>query len=810
MTDVERRRRPRIGWIDRSIRSKALVVVVAPTALLGAVAAGTAWFASGTLMAVDVAVLVLAVGTGLVLWHSFTENVVSRLRRLEQETDRIEGAGPPGELPAGRDEIGRLAARLEEATAQARAHAEERDRTRRDLTDILTASPVVSLRYDIARRVFSYASPNVERLLGLTAEQAMADPAQVTARFHPDDGRALRDAFAAGRGVGEDRISMILRCRRDPASEQWHEVEAIHALEPDEDGMPRTVSAYLVDVSERQAALRAAEERRFLVESIFHASPDTIVVRDATGRVVLASSSVAELAGAAGTLPPDELIETAYRSGRLRRDDRRAIDALIADCMAGQRDLPPVVTTGRPDRGDRHVRTYETRGRPIFDQSGAVTGVVTVSRDISDRMELERSLRRATVEAERASEAKSLFLSRMSHELRTPLNAILGFAQLLELDELTEDQSSSVDQIQRAGQHLLSLINEVLDIARIEAGQLTVTTEPVAVGEVLEEVAALLAPMAEANAVHMMIEPGGARGRFVRADRQRLLQVLLNLGSNAVKYNEHGGTVAFRTESCPAGVRFSVLDSGSGIDPEQQDMLFVPFSRLGAERSAVEGTGVGLALSKQLVEVMGGTIGVESSPGRGSMFWVELQAAEPERAGAALDTGRKSAGTLLDAPASGTGRGPNGAGARQATPPPAAPPDPDPAEPAQLVVLHVEDNPSNASLVARILARRPHVRLLSADEAGTGLELARRHHPDLLLLDLHLPDMPGDEMLHRIHAVPELAGIRVVVVSADATPDRIRRLLDLGVDGYLTKPVDVDALLRLVDSQAQRQAAAGT
>ena len=414
-------------------------------------------------------------------------------------------------------------------------------------------------------------------------------------------------------------------------------------------------------------------------------------------------------------------------------------------------------------------------------------------------MHLEQSLRHASVGAERASQAKSEFLSRMSHELRTPLNAILGFAQLLELDELPADQASSVDQIQVAGRHLLSLINEVLDISRIEAGRVSLSTEPVEVGDVLDEVATLLAPVAEASDIELSVDTDSARVLRVHADRQRLVQVLLNLGSNAVKYNSRGGSVAFRTGAGDKGrIRLEVRDTGPGIAHEQQDQLFLPFSRLGAERSGVEGTGVGLALSKQLVEVMGGAIGVDSVPGHGSTFWIELLSVEPAGVGARAQ-GVDSA-ALRDSdpvPANGVGRARpevspfparNGSGAPNGSG-------------RGVVVLQIEDNPSNAALVEQVLAKRPEVRLVSAVEGRSGLQLARQHRPDLVLLDLHLPDLAGDELLHRLKAVPELADTKVVVVSADATPSRIREMLDLGVEGYLTKPVDVEALLRLVDDE---------
>ncbi len=414
---------------------------------------------------------------------------------------------------------------------------------------------------------------------------------------------------------------MLLRFRRDLSSEDWREAEAVYTVETGPGDAWRGVVAYLVDVSERHVAIRAAEDRRFLLESIIHASPDTIVVRDVEGRAVLASSSLAEVIGTTDTGSGD-LVEQAHRFGSVPPEDRAVLDDLIARCIAGERATAPVVTTGRLPDGE--VRTYETRARPVFDQAGRVNGTVTVSRDVTDRVRLEHSLRHASAEAERASAAKSEFLSRMSHELRTPLNAILGFAQLLELDPLPAEQAASVDQIERAGHHLLSLINEVLDISRIEAGRLSLSTEAVEVGDVLDEVATLLAPVAEAAGIELSVDAAGARAVQVRADRQRLLQVLLNLGSNALKYNSRGGSAAFRIEATGGTVRFEVRDTGPGIPAEQQDQLFIPFSRLGAERSAVEGTGVGLALSKQLVEVMEGTIGVESVPGHGSVFWVEL------------------------------------------------------------------------------------------------------------------------------------------------------------------------------------------
>ncbi len=715
---------------------------------------------------------------GLVLSLLFTSRVVQRVRRLGQMTDALARGRPIRTGIGGSDELARLGERIIDADGLLHKREQERDRARAELEDLLTTSPVVSFRYDASERALVYASPNVDRLLGVSADQVLGDFDDLIAHLHPDDTRSLM--FSLERILrdpvrrGSDRMERVLRIKQNPASEEWREADAVFTLEISEDGLLVSLVAYLVDVTDRHRAERAAEERRNLLESIFDASPDTITVRDVEGRVLLASRNLASLIGVEEELSHEELLAAAEDHGRIPAEEKAKLTAMLDRCLAGEPSPEAVITVGADRTGEAPV--FETRARPVIDRHGRVTGTVTVSREVTERVRLEHSLRRASTEAERASEAKSEFLSRMSHELRTPLNAILGFAQLLELDELPPEQSSSIDQIQRAGRHLLALINEVLDISRIEAGRFSLSPEPVSVDEVLQEVSSLLAPVAEAEGVRMEVVPG-PEGRFARADRQRLLQILLNLGSNAVKYNHRNGSVRFRTTVGEGGqIRFEVTDTGPGIPLDQQDQLFIPFSRLGADRSGIEGTGVGLALSKHLVELMGGEIGVDSAPGRGSTFWIDLlPAAAPEPAGEAL----------VGSPA-GNGAGTPGANGHSET---------------RMVILHVEDNPSNATLVEQILARRGGIELLSATHARAGLELARAHHPDLVLLDMHLPDLPGDEFLFRLKADPELADTRVVVVSADATPGRIRRMLSLGVEEYLTKPIDVEALLKVVDRE---------
>jgi len=387
-------------------------------------------------------------------------------------------------------------------------------------------------------------------------------------------------------------------------------------------------------------------------------------------------------------------------------------------------------------------------------------------RTANDRLEEEiAERRRAEAEADRANQAKSEFLSRMSHELRTPLNAVLGFAQLLEIDSLTVAQRDSVDHILRGGRHLLGLIDEILDISRIEAGHLALSMEPVLLDEVIRETFELIQPLAATWKVHVDVGTSEAGGRYVLADRQRLKQVLLNFLSNAAKFNRSGGTVTIEVEESPADrLRINVADTGPGIPPRLMERLFTPFDRLGAETRGVEGTGLGLALSKRLVEVMGGTIGVESVVGQGSTFWVELPRAECPVASVAPSAIH-----------------------------------PDNALPTRGVVLYIEDNLPNLRLVERLLTHRPNVKLFSAMHASLGLELAREHRPGLILLDLQLPDIPGPEVLKRLQGDPATRHIPVVVISADATPGHINRLQAAGAREFLTKPLDVQRFFKLLD-----------
>jgi len=383
----------------------------------------------------------------------------------------------------------------------------------------------------------------------------------------------------------------------------------------------------------------------------------------------------------------------------------------------------------------------------------------------TQELEVAHDARRHAQEAaEAANHAKSVFLSRMSHELRTPLNSVLGFGQLLELEDLTKDQSDSVGQILKGGRHLLALINEVLDISRIEAGELAFSPEPVLVADLVYEAVDLMQPAVKQRGIQLVVDSSGTCNCYVFADRQRTKQIVLNLLSNAVKYNRPRGSIALSCRrTTDTRISISVADTGYGIAAERLGLLFVPFERLGVEGTGVEGTGIGLALSRRLAEAMGGTVTAASVLGQGSTFTVDLPRVEgPVERYERLNGDRIPAA----APASDTRR-----------------------------VLHIEDNLSNLRLIERIFEHRPEVEVVAAMHGSLGLELAREHRPSLILLDLHLPDISGEEVLQRLREDPVTAPIPVVIVSADATPRQIQRLLASGATAYITKPIDVRELL---------------
>jgi PAS domain S-box-containing protein len=585
--------------------------------------------------------------------------------------------------------------------------------------------------------------------LGWEPEELRSEP--FISFVHPDDVEATSAQFER-QALGDSAIEFENRYRCRDGSYRWLEWNASPL-----DGVVYAVARDITSRKELEAALGESEAR---ARSVLDTAMSGIITIDSDGLIEGFNPAAEQIFGYEAhevrgrnvkmLMPgPYHDEHDGYLARYLETGERRIIG--IGREVEGRRK------DGATFPLDLAVSEVEVGSRRLF------TGVV---RDITEAVAAAAAVEGARAEAEQASHAKSEFLSRMSHELRTPLNAVLGFAQLMELDATTDDQRESAGMILTAGRHLLELINEVLEISRIEAGVLTLSPEAVSLADVLSECLALIAPQAGQRRVELVDRDGA--GRFVHADRQRLRQVLLNLLSNAVKYNFEGGSVTVEVTAAGADrVRVSVTDTGPGINPEALGRLFEPFERLGAETHDVEGTGLGLALSLGLVEAMGGTIGVQSTPGEGSTFWIELDTADAPVVATAEREGDEDRSM--------------------------------PAHASTGTLLCIEDNPSNIRFLERALARRPGIRLLTEAQGKTGVEVAAEQQPGLILLDLHLPDLPGDQVLARLRSDPRTKGIPVVVVSADASASQIRRLREAGARDYMTKPIDLLQLMSLLD-----------
>lgn len=506
-----------------------------------------------------------------------------------------------------------------------------------------------------------------------------------------------------------------------------------------------------------ERSVRVAEEhtRRFLEDL-----PVAVFVVDDQGRPTYSNRMSVELLG----LPEDpsldsEQISSAYQvyvAGTDRPYDNDQLPVLRA--LSGETMTIDDMEVHKPDGS---VVPLEVWGGPIRDDAGNVTNAVAVFTDVTERKKVEERLREATEAADKANRAKSDFLSRMSHELRTPLNAILGFAQLLQLDELAPEQRDSVEEIARGGAHLLSLINEILDLSTIEAGRLDLTFEEVDVGELSREVVSSLRPMAEEKRITLAVQDDADREhRWVAyADRQRVKQVLLNLVTNGIKYNEPNGSVEISFGSSNDNLTIAVRDTGPGITEDNMEKLFAPFERLGAETSQVEGTGLGLALTRRLVETMGGSLSVTSVLGKGSEFCVTFPVA-------AVDGGRDIWQQAADT--------------------------------EKFHVLYIDDNESDVRLLHAAIGQDECLQLTATATGNAGLALARSLQPDVILLDLQLPDIDGSEVFGSLLVDPDTASIPVVIVTAAYRESERSFFMRSGAKAFLKKPIDVSEVLGLL------------
>ena len=641
-----------------------------------------------------------------------------------------------------------------------RIHVAEREHQARDALEkqkefagnLIRSSSDGMLAYD---RDFRYTLWNraMERITGVPASEVLGQVAPEKFPFMLENGkhRYFEAALRGEHVVLPERYFDIPEIK----SQGWFET----SYSPLYDDAGKVIGGLSTvrDVTDR----KEADELRAHLAAIVDSSEDAIFSKGLDGTILTWNTGAQHLYGytpeevvgrpVSVLMPPDRVEEMPAILGRIKRGE-------------------PVkrFETIRVTKDGRHIQISLTVS-PISNGGGEIIAASSIAHDITERVRTEELLHEAKSEAERANRAKSEFLSRMSHELRTPLNAILGFIQLLEMEDLSEENRESLKHVHRAGDHLLSLINEILDISRIEVGKMTLSLEPVALKDVVVGALDLAEPLAAERNVELRREGIEECDSYVRADVQRLKQVLLNLLSNAIKYNRDDGraTVSCR-QSSEGLIRITVSDIGRGIAADKMHRLFEPFDRIDADKWGVEGVGLGLALSKGLTEAMGGTLQGESTLGEGSSFWVELAVAEEPQLGEAHATLPTEVGTNAGARARGT-------------------------------VLYVEDNLSNAKLVQRIFEQRTTVTLLEAMQGRLALDLARQHHPDLILLDVHLPDLSGAEVLRLLRGDPRTADIPVAIVSADATRSQIDRFLEAGAQDYLTKPIDVAVLLALVD-----------
>jgi len=637
-----------------------------------------------------------------------------------------------------------------------------------------------------ANGVIQIFNVGAERMLGYAAAEVMntitpadiSDPQEVIARakaLSVELGAAIEPGFEAlvfkaSRGI-ED-IYELTYIRKDGS--RFPAVVSVTALRD----MQEAIIGYLLIGTDNTARKHIEEEQKrldqrlrdqqFYTRSLIESNIDALMTTDAQGIITDVNKQTEALTGCTR----DELIGAPFKD--CFTDPARAEEAIKQVLAEGK--VTDYELTARSRNSEETVVSYNAT--TFYDRYRRLQGVFAAARDVTERKRLDQVLQEKNVElegarvvAEKASLSKSDFLSSMSHELRTPLNAILGFAQLVESGSPvpTPGQQRNIEQILKAGWYLLELINEILDLALIESGKLTLSEEPVALAEVVRECQAMIEPQARKRGLSMTF-PDFAAPFFVRADRTRVKQVLINLLSNAIKYNRPGGSVLVECTLAPVdAVRICIRDTGAGLTAEQIGQLFQPFNRLGKEAGAEEGTGIGLVMTKRLVELMGGTIGVDSTSGTGSAFWFEL----------AL-TGAPECVALHDG---------------QLAPPRAPVTDGAPLR----TVLYVEDNPANLDLVEQLIARRPDLRLLSEADAIRGIESARANQPDVILMDINLPGINGIEALRMLRLDPLTRHIPVIALSANAVPRDIENGMQAGFFSYITKPIKVSQFMESLD-----------
>jgi PAS domain S-box-containing protein len=715
----------------------------------------------------------LGVAGALLAIRLLALGITRRMQVLKTNATRLEQGTSLLPLGGGNDEIGRLGAAMERASGLLAERSERRTLALKAARIAIWEMDLAShlIRYEGEREFLDSANYLVDALP--TTESAFYD------FIDPQDRAQARQQFTDAL-ANDTEYRGEYRIVSAGADVRWMKVVARHYSEGH---TPSSFLGVMMDITERkqadevtskQARELAKSDRKLveqtrLLQCILDGMGDGVIAADMNGNFLLFNPAAKKMLGIGalettatqwsqqyGIFLPD--MTTPYPAS-----DLPLARTLLGEGVDGEELF--IRNANRPEGA-----WLNTTARPLKDEGGMWGGVVVFS-DITERKR-EQAMRAAKEEAENANKAKNEFLSRMSHELRTPLNAIIGFSQVLEMTETSKKSRVRIGHILKAGRHLLGLIEEVLDISRIEARLLTLSLEPVSVGEAIEQAIDLVTPIAANSGVRLETTVSAANALYVSADRQRTQQILLNLLSNAIKYNSPGGAVTISAEVVSGKMRVNVTDTGIGIAEDFFPRLFQPFERLGATQTAVEGTGLGLALSKGLAEAMGGTIGVKSVVGQGTTFWLELSRAESPSQTVLRESAQISERlTQSD---------------------------------SRHTVLYIEDNLSNIRLMEDIVAIHSGITLMTAMQGRMGLDLAREHRPEFIFLDLHLPDIPGHEVLARLKSDPRTCTIPVVIISADATPGQVKRLLDVGAQEYLTKPIDMKHIFRVFDEHLSK------
>ena len=648
------------------------------------------------------------------------------------------------------NELQQYQEQLEEMVEQRTAQLQKSEAR---LTQLLSSSPVVIYTCEAGGDyAATYISENVKELFGYQTEQFLDDPKFWASGIHPDDAprvfSGLGKLFEDGVHTHEYRFKL--------ANGEYIWVHDELKLVKDEQGIPVKIIGYWADVSARKESEETIQAKTKQVQTVISSAPLVLWSCDKNGVFTFSDGSALKDMG----LKPGQVVGQSVFE--IYVDYPEIIDA-------NRRVLSGETISHESQVGEY---CFESHYTPNFSEDGGVESYIGVAIDITERKKSEAQVEAARKEAESANAAKSEFLSSMSHELRTPLNAIIGYGQLIEMGSQDEKEKKNVKEILKGGNHLLELIDEILDLSRIDAGKVELSMEECDLNSILDMCLTFIKPMAVKRNINVVNNIGSEADYRLHVDYMRVKQVILNLMSNAVKYNKDNGTVTLSAEVVDEEyLRINVSDTGNGLTEQQLQSLFKPFERL-KNHSGIEGTGIGLVISKRLVEIMGGIIGVESQVGKGSTFWLQLELEKTDTRSSLLTEGQTTENEIASIEKkSGDVKS----------------------------ILYIEDNPINICLMEDIVESSTSHTLITVTDAVQGLVLAEERQPDLILMDITMPVMDGYEALAELQANQATRHIPVIAVSANAMQQDINKGKAAGFQNYITKPFNIKNMIDIIE-----------